>query len=78
MKKRLGKAMPHIPLLKLKPEFAEQDKNDQETTKDDDVADGQGDDEANVYDNETCEHDSDIYHFICLFCGGDFCRRQSC
>ena len=48
MKKRLGKSMPHVPLLKLKPELAEQDKNDQETettedTDDDGDVNGQGD-----------------------------------
>ena len=65
MKKRLGKAMPHVPLLKLKPELAEQDKNDQETTEDGDVADGQGDDEANDNAKTACEHYTDISRFNC-------------
>ena len=62
MKKRLGKSIPRVPLLKMKPELAEQDKNDQETTEDDDddVVKGQGDAEVNVNDNTACEHNSDI------------------
>ena len=32
MKKRLREVMPHVPLLKLRPELDEQEKNDQEST----------------------------------------------
>ena len=57
--------MPHIPLLKMKPELAEQDKNDQETTEDDDddddVLNGQCDTEVNVNNNTACEYNSDTF-----------------
>ena len=32
MTKRLREVMPHVPLLKLRPELDEQEKNDQEST----------------------------------------------
>ena len=58
MKKRLGKSMPHVSLLKLKPELAEQDKKDQETTEDPD-----DDDDVNGQGEVNDIHDSDISHF---------------
>ena len=71
MKKRIGKAMPHVPLLRLNPGLAEQIKKDQETTEDtddDDDVNGQGDVEVNVNDNTACEHGSDMSGFKCCFC----------
>ena len=77
IKKRLCKATPHIPLLKLKPELS-----DQETTEvsgNEDVVNDQGDAEANVNDNTSCEHNSDISRFKCCFCFKRMivCRRES-
>ena len=82
MKKRLRKAMPHIPLLKLRPELAEQDKEDQETTKgteNDDMVNGQCDAQVNVNDNIGCEHNSDLSRLKCCFCVKRmmFWRRES-
>ena len=84
MKKRLHKAMPHVPLLKLNPGLAEQIKNDHkaETTEDtqnDDVVNGQGDAELNVNDNTACEHDSNVFRFNCCLCAKKmiFCRTES-
>ena len=58
MKKRLGKAMPHVPLLRLNPGLAEQIKKDQETTEDTD-----DDDDVNGQGDVNDIHDSDISHF---------------
>ena len=63
--------MPHVHLVKLRPELSEQETNDQgtsEVTGNEDVANGYGDAEVNVNDNRACEHDSDISHFNCFFC----------
>ena len=63
--------MPHVNLLKLRPELSEQDPYDQgtpEVTGNEDVVNGQGDAEINVNDYTSCEHDSDISHFNCYFC----------
>ena len=71
MKKQLRKAMPHVPLLEMRPELSEQDATDQETTEvsgNDDVVNGQGDVEVNVNDNTACEHDSGASSFNCCFC----------
>ena len=56
MKKRLRKAMPHIPLLKLRPELCEQEESiggqaNTETTENHEVVNSDGDDEADVIDN---------------------------
>ena len=61
MKKRLGEAIPHVPLLKLKPELAEHDKNDQETERTEDTDDD--DDDVNCQGEVNDIHDSDISHF---------------
>ena len=69
MKRRLGKAMPHVPLLKLKPDLATQIQKDQKTNEDtenDEVMKGQGDEEANDIHNTACEYDSDVSHFNCV------------
>ena len=55
MKKLLRKAMPHIPLLKLRPELADQETT--EVSENEDVVNGQGDAEVNVNDNTSKEHD---------------------
>ena len=52
MKKRLLKAMPHIPLLKIRPELSEQETYDQEGMENNDVVNG---DEENVDDNTACQ-----------------------
>ena len=82
MKKRLRKAMLHIPLLKLRPELAEQDKEDQEITEgteNDDVVNGQCDAQVNVNDNIGCEQGSDMSRLKCCFCVKRmiFCSRHS-
>ena len=62
--------MPHVHLLKLRPELSEQETDDQgtsEVTGNEDVANGYGDAEVNMNDNTACEHNSDISHFNCYF-----------
>ena len=56
MKKRLCKAMPHVPLLKIRPELSEQETYDQGGTENNDVVDG---DEENVDDNTACQAHSE-------------------
>ena len=56
MQKRLHKAMPHIPLLKLRPELFEQEESiggqaNIETIENHEVLNSDGDDEANVIEN---------------------------
>ena len=64
MKKRLVKAMPHIPLLELRPELSEQEpeeeaNDDQENIAGQNVVNGLGHDELNADDSATCQGDSD-------------------
>ena len=56
MKKRLRKVMPHIPLLKLRPELSDKEESidDQaniENIENHEVVNSDGDDEANVIEN---------------------------
>ena len=78
MKKRLLKVMPHIPLLKIRPEVVELNKNAEERTEDaenNDVMNDHGDDETNVDDNATCQ----AHSVDCCFCVKRifFRRRES-
>ena len=61
MKNRLRKAMPHIPLLKLRPELCEQEESidDQETTENYEMMGDECDDETNVNDNATSQSHSE-------------------
>ena len=55
--------MPHVHLLKLRPELSDQETT--EVTEDDDGVNSQGDAEVNVNNNTACEHNSDTSHFNC-------------
>ena len=61
MQKRLRKAMPHIPLLKLRPELCEQEESidGQANTENYKMMDDDCDDEANVDDNTTSQTHSE-------------------
>ena len=66
MKKRLHKAMPRVPLLKLRPELSEEVIYDRESIENQDATDGQDDNEANMIRS--------IYtRFLRMF----FCMRNS-
>ena len=69
MKKRLHEAMPHDPLLKLRPELSEEviyDRESIESIENQDTMDGQDDNEANMIRS--------IYtRFLRMF----FCMRNS-
>ena len=53
MKKRLGKAMPHVPLLELRPILSGQEEvnDDDESIQNHDAMNGEGSDEVNINDN---------------------------
>ena len=61
IKKRLRKAMPHVPLLRLRPELSEQEESidDQETTEFYEMIGDDCGDEANVNDNATSQSHSE-------------------
>ena len=61
MKKRLRKAMPRIPLLKLRPELCEQEESidGQANTENYEMMDDDCDDEANVNDSTTSQSHSE-------------------
>ena len=64
MKKRLLKAMPHVPLIELRPLLTVQEElnDDHENTENHDATNGEGNDEVNVNDNAIgqAELDEDI------------------
>ena len=61
MKKRLHKAMPHVPLLELRPILSDQEEvnDDHENIEKHDAVNGEGNDEVNINDNAIGQTDLD-------------------